>query len=195
MESEMKANVEKLKEVFERTEKDLQGTVTRLQREKAEVEEKLVKMEAEKKEQRTRLERRIEESSYSEQVLRAELREKEKTIEELEEEILPFARNYFECQQTGQQMKMKEGKEEGRKVPALIIGETVMVECGREYVFMEKGTEVRKMPVLINGETVWVECVPNSASAEQQESEIMMELGVEENVETRSAVKISSAAQ
>ena len=92
-------------------------------------------------------------------------------------------------------MKMKEGGEEVRKVPALIIGETVMVECGREYVFMEKGKEVRKMPVLINGETVWVECVPNSASVEQQESEIMMELGVEENVETGSAVKISSAAQ
>ena len=60
---------------------------------------------------------------------------------------------------------------------------------------MEKGKEVRKMPVLINGETVWVECVPNAATVEQQESEIMMELGVEENVETGSAVKISSAAQ
>ena len=30
-----------------------------------------------------------------------------------------------------------------------------------EHVFMENGKEVRKMPVLINGETVWVECVNN----------------------------------
>ena len=79
--------------------------------------------------------------------------------------------------------------------PALPQHNSNAIAYDVEHVFKEDGKEVRKMPVLINGETVWVECVPNAASVEQQESEIMMELGVEENVETGSAVKISSAAQ
>ena len=52
------------------------------------------------------------------------------------------------------------------------------------------------MPVLINGETVWVECVPNSPSVEQQEAEIMMELGAEEaGDQAGPAVKIISTSQ
>ena len=65
-----------------------------------------------------------------------------------------------------------------------------------EHVFVENGKEVRKMPVLINGETVWVECVPNSPSVEQQEAEIMMELGAEEaGDQAGPAVKIISTSQ
>ena len=67
-----------------------------------------------------------------------------------------------------------------------------------EHVFVENGKEVRKMPVLINNETVWVECVPNanSPSVEQQEAEIMMELGAEEaGDQAGSAVKIINTSQ
>ena len=53
------------------------------------------------------------------------------------------------------------------------------------------------MPVLINNETVWMECVPNSPSVEQQEAEIMMELGAEEagGDQAGPAVKIISTSQ
>ena len=65
-----------------------------------------------------------------------------------------------------------------------------------EHVFVENGKEVRKMPVLINKETVWVECVPNTPSVEQQEAEIMMELGAEEaGDQAGSAVKIINTSQ
>ena len=64
-----------------------------------------------------------------------------------------------------------------------------------EHVFVENGKEVRKMPVLINGDTVWVECVPNSPTVEQQETEIMMELGVEDSGDAGTGSKISNAAQ
>ena len=68
-----------------------------------------------------------------------------------------------------------------------------------EHVFVENGKEVRKMPVLINKETVWVECVPNSnsPSVEQQEAEIMMELGADDagDCQTGPAVKIISTPQ
>ena len=65
-----------------------------------------------------------------------------------------------------------------------------------EHVFVENGKEVRKMPVLINKETVWVECVPNTPSVEQQEAEIMMELGADEaGDQSGSAVKIISTPQ
>ena len=51
------------------------------------------------------------------------------------------------------------------------------------------------MPVLINNETVWVECVPhaNSPSVDQQEAEIMMELGADESGDQ--AVKIINTPQ
>ena len=65
-----------------------------------------------------------------------------------------------------------------------------------EHVFLENGKEVRRMPVLINKETVWVECVPNSPLVEQQEAEIMMELGADEaGDQSGSAVKIINTPQ
>ena len=77
------------------------------------------------------------------------------------------------------------------------FGRRLQGKWNHQHVFVENGKEVEKMPVLINKETVWVECVPNSPTVEQQEAEIMMELGAEDagDCQTGPAVKIISTPQ